>query len=204
MKVGFVVDGVSEYRNLKLVFPQLAVLSGHDFIRILRADLQPYQQAGSVAKRCQPTLRVLEALGAELIVVLIDREQQDACAGALSRILSGKLAGRCQCPVEVVVKDRCFENWLVANPDALRRMPKRFQVGSGLRRQVEPGMADHVDALKWLSRVVLGSEYDKVQDGKRILEDFDVAAAARNSRSLRRLLRVVGVPAYRQQSRAPV
>jgi hypothetical protein len=71
-------------------------------------------------------VRQFERRNHDVVVVLLDRETQNQgpaeIAAALEREFARKAYG---VPVRVVVKDRQFENWLVADLDALRQC-RRF------------------------------------------------------------------------------
>jgi hypothetical protein len=99
-----------------------------------------------------------------------------------------------------VVKNRTFENWVIADVEAVRGVRGRFTVSGGMRSAVEGGTADNVDALSLLKRAAQGDAYEKVHDAQPILEGADVRRIASNSRSFRRFLRVIDYPDYRTQS----
>jgi len=103
----------------------------------------------------------------------------------------------------VVMKNRMFENWLVSDLVAFSNQGARFRVTGGMRSAVEPNRADGADALAWLKRACIGASYAKVEDAKRILGRADPVRMAQNSRSFRRLMRVVRHPVYLTQSRRP-
>ncbi len=203
MRVGFVVDGIGEYRSLAGLFDQLRAMSDNTFLRVLKADIQPYAGPRVIVRSCRKTVRALYDRGAERVVILFDREAQVACASELARSVEGIFRAECALDVSVVVKDRCFENWLISDVDAFGHHPRRYRVSRGMRAQVEPDKADQVDAQSWLERAVVGSSYQKGWDCVQICGSMDVQRAARNSRSFRRFLRVVGAGSYRGQSRLP-
>jgi len=107
--------------------------------------------------------------------------------------------------VHVVVKNRKFENWLIADPKALASLKGRFKPTQAFRKHVSPNKADNVpDGAVLLKQIcVKGSYYHKTQDPPRILAAMDVAEGGRNSRSFRRFLRLVGDRRYRDQSKKP-
>ncbi len=142
--------------------------------------------------------------GADAAVVLLDREQQDACPGRIARDIAAALMRACAVlPAYVVLKNRCFENWLVADLGALLAQPSRFEVTSAMRKKVEPNKADQCDAIALLKKSVIEDQYEKVRDSVRICSKMDVAVAARHSRSFRHLLHVLEDPAYLSQCRLP-
>ena len=109
----------------------------------------------------------------------------------------------------MVLKDRMFENWLVAATSALRSQPKRFRLSGTAASSIAPNNADQTDALGLLHTATRAARkgkkqtYSKIADSKRILARVDINEMAANSRSFRRFLRCLGHPAYHDQSRRP-
>ncbi|WP_425574934.1 DUF4276 family protein [Nocardioides fonticola] len=143
-------------------------------------------------------MAIAVAQGADLVIVLLDREQQSDLPGKLAADVETALATHCGAGtrVRVVYKDRLFENWLVADMDSLSAQPKRFAVTAARRRKVEPNKADAVDGLLLMKEMAIGKDYDKVADAERVCRKLDVRRAAMHSRSLRHFLHVLEVSAY--------
>lgn len=160
---------------------------------VLHVKCQPDGPTRGIAKACEPVLRQAKARAADLFILVIDREKQTCPPGNLAAALTAdiKRLGPWSFEVEVVYKDRTFENWLIADLDALRAQPARFKVSAALARQVEPDKADSVEALGLLKSAVKGKQYEKAQDSQKIAERMDLTSAARNSRSIRHLLHVL-------------
>lgn len=188
MKVGFLVDGRAEFASLPLLYPQIRGTSNLVLMKPLYADMQPYAPIGQIVTACRAGVAQLEGRGVDRIVVLLDRENRSECPGAIAEPLQNGLRSHVRVELKVVLKDRKFENWLVADPDALRAQPGRFELSGGDVARVVPNKADQCEALAILSRCVRGN-YDKVQDAKRILTRMDLGRACANSRSLRKLIR---------------
>jgi len=203
MKIGFVVDGDSEYGSLPALYAQLQIATGNQFLKPLKASLQPKAPTGAIARASLKRVLQLESRGAHQVVVLIDRENRDDCAPELAAAIRASLAASSPSSrVSVVVKDRTFENWLLADLDALRSQPQRFNVTRRTAREVSPDKADHVNAQDLISRSVVGGRgYHKVKDSQRILDRARIERMAANSRSFRRLLAVTGHPSYSASSR---
>jgi Domain of unknown function (DUF4276) len=104
--------------------------------------------------------------------------------------------------VLVVLKDMAFENWLIADIDAISTMSARYSLSKAAIDAVAPDKADRVNGYRWLMKATDGT-YDKKRDAKRILAAAQPSRIAANSRSFRRFLRVLGHPAYKAQSKAP-
>jgi len=201
MRVGFIVDGEAEYRALPGVYERLGVTA--TLLAPLKSDIQPLAPLRQIIGAVRIPLRIMRARGADLVIVLIDRETRDECAGAIASSIESALVQSCPLRISVVIKNRRFENWLLADPDALQQLKGRFKLESGHRSQIEPDKADHVDGLALLKRIVRQHDYSKVKDAVQILSRADPARMARNSRSFRRLMRVLGHGKYLSQSRLP-
>jgi hypothetical protein len=203
MKIGIIVDGVSEFASLPELYPGLSSAGSHQLLKPVRADIQPKAPLPVIVKRCRPKIDQFLARGADRVVVLLDREDRDECAGDLASSLVSMLSTAGVSNVDVVVKDRMFENWLLGDLDALRASPNRFQVSRSTERAVQPDKADRVEAMALLKRCAKGPVYDKVRDSKIVLRSAQPDQIAMHSRSFRRFMRVVGCSRYTEQSRRP-
>ncbi|TSI17972.1 DUF4276 family protein [Brevibacterium aurantiacum] len=205
MKTTIVTEGRGEFSAFKTMFKSLETSDGALAPRILHIACQPDGPIKGIAKACEPAMRQASARKIDLFVLVIDRELQQLNPGTLAKNLKSALEKSSPgtfC-IEVVYKDRTFENWLVSDLDALRSQPARFAVSDAIVRQVEPNKADRVQALDILKAATQGKQYDKIADGKKIADRLDVMAAARNSRSFRHMLHVLGHVAYLDQSKYP-
>ena len=207
MKIGLIVDGLGEVAALPLLYARIR--SPHELLRpIHERRLQPLATPERIAfvaaRRCQ----VLVDDGVELIVVLLDRETRDECPGAFASRLQSLIVRQLGIPsvsVAVVLKNRCLENWLVADIACLSSSPRLFADRSRVEQAVPAGNADGIDdALDILHRACgPRGRYGKVEGAKAICTHLDPGRAARNSRSFRRFLRVLGDSRYADQSRLP-
>lgn len=205
MRVGFVVDGRSEFDSLPKLYAAIEAVTGNQFLQPVLAEISPTAPMGILGRVILEKGTGLEARGVDLIIVLVDREQQDECPGSLASRIRDHLRDQrpWRCRMEVVIKDRTYENWLVADPDALMAQPARFRISETVRRSIVPDKADNVDALAILRACAVGTGYNKRRDSSRIMERSDLNTMAGNSRSFRRFLRCVGHPNFRNQSRTP-
>lgn len=105
--------------------------------------------------------------------------------------------------MRVVMKARMFENWLVADVDALKKKSGRFKVTSAHESRIVPNKADSVDAVRILKNAAIKSPYHKINDAVSLMAVFDPYKGAANSRSLRRLLRLLECQHYLEQSKMP-
>lgn len=204
MKIGIVVDGVSEFASLGELYQALTSLSGNQFMTPARADIQPLAPTGVIVRQCQARVSQFVARGAGLVVVLLDREDrpEPPCQLA-SAIRQGLIARVGAQGIGVVVKDRAYENWVIADIDGVRACSARFQVSNASANAVQPNKADTVDAITLLKRAARGGAYDKVKDSKAILKNADPTRIGLHSRSFRRFMRVTNCTPYQDQSRRP-
>lgn len=203
MRIGLIVDGEAEFKSLPHVIAALGHASGNTILRPVLAKLTPTAPLPVIARSCTSALQQLEGRRAERVVVLMDREDRSECIPHLASNLKRELCQVTRVAIDVVVKNRMYENWLVADSQALACQPGRFQVSAADRGRVAPSKADHVDALAMIKRSCLGTAYHKVLDSERVLARADTLTIASNSRSFRRFLRCVGHPGYLQQSKRP-
>jgi Domain of unknown function (DUF4276) len=204
MKIGLAVDGQAETASFPSARDQLAAFCPNTILfPPVLVPMNAEVPAAAIAAECAARVGILLAKGIDLLIVLLDREQNQDCCGATATKIEAELAKIVQVPTAVVVKNRTFENWLLADLDALAASPGRFNVTSALRKRVQPNKADNVAALKEIKATIVKGSYNKVEDAKKILGKADPGKMRLHSRSFRRFLRLVGVAAYRQQSKNP-
>jgi len=202
MKYGVVVEGVSEFASFDRIYGQLRDQTGNQFLKPLKADIQPGAPVGVVVRQCIKWVRQMHERGADHVVVLLDRERRGGCPGVAARSIEAGLAAA-DLQASVVLKNRMYENWLLADIDALKALSGRFSISKSTVRAVQPNKADNVDALQLLKRSVKNGSYEKVEDSKRILAKASVANIGLHSRSFRRFLRIAGDGTYGAQSLKP-
>lgn len=159
------------------------------------SDLTP----GAIAKRIAPKVIAHVSAGRKRVIVCIDREQRVECASDVAARVSSALAklisGKCNGDVSIVVADRTFEAWLLADPDGLFRLnlfkkrPAAHSFEGSLGKGHKKGIVELGDAL--------GRPYSKTKDGPILFAKLDLSRArdhrGRGSRSLDKLLRELGV-----------
>lgn len=151
--------------------------------------------------------QILLTKHAEAIVILVDKETRPDCTVELVQALERDARARLRnlsptVGLTVVFKITMFENWLIADPNALGDLPGLFQHVERIERQVSGGRADTVNALDLLKACSKRS-YDKVDAAIAICKGLNPAHAAENSRSFRKLLKVLECPQGRPVHRAP-
>ena len=201
MTVGIIVDGDAESQALRKITSKL--IAAKPCIGPFYANMQPLAPPPTIARAAMKTIQVAKARGATELVILIDRENNDDCPTTIAENLV-RAFDRLGHEVQVVVKNRSFENWLIADPGALAIQRQRFSVSRAVRRKISPNKADNIDdAFAILNRCAIRTAYHKRRDAITICEKLDLALAASNSRSIRRFLRVLGDDRYKAQSRLP-
>lgn len=205
-RIAFITEGQSEFQSLPFLYEQLSARSNTVLLSPLRINVSPDAPVAHIAKQSKALVKIALARRVDLVVVLFDRERAPSSPGEIAVGLRNAIHEACelQGTCEVVIKDRMYENWLVADVDGLKSHRKRFRVTQAVERQVAPNKADRADALALLKKAAIGSDYDKVADSKRICRTLDVERAAQNSRSFRHLLHVLGDFDYSSQCKVPV
>jgi len=202
--VAVLVDGEAEYHSLPFILRRCTAVT-KPIVR--RADLQPFAPAAQIAYRAAKYIPELIKQGARGVIVLLDIEEPSSCAGkraiAIDSALRSIVTREHYRKVSVVLKVRCYENWLIADPDALAALPVLIPRAGALRAKVAPDKADRVDAIALLKGAVREGSWNKVDCAKQIARHVDPRRAGCNSRSLRRFLRVIGQAPYRRQSKSP-
>lgn len=206
MRLGILVDGQAEFRALPELLPKIE--SPHTLLAPLYADIQPFAPIPQIVGAVRTKLPILRGRRAERVLVLLDMESRAVCPGVWAGDLEAALNRDCTSSgiqqFYVVVKNSCFENWLVSDITALQRMPKRFSLSATTVRSIQPNKADRVNAQRILETAAQGDGYSKTADAVRILSLAEPLAIAANSRSFRRFLRRLDHPRYLDQSIAPV
>ncbi len=200
MKIGLIVDGQAEFRSLPQLYKRLN--TPHQLLTPLYADIQPFAPLLQIARTVQAKAPIFAGKGAELIIILVDRETRRICPGQWARDLAVALNNSRGNGIgyrfAVVVKNSCYENWLISDPAAFKQLPRRFKTPT-----LAANNADQVDAQAILKAAAQGSSYSKINDAVAIMGHADPLAMAANSRSFRRLLREIENPKYLDQSRQP-
>ncbi len=200
LTIGLVVEGNTEFHALPLLHellecPPLKATN-------LRGVGEQNTPVG-IAKLAAPSIRSHIIAGRSRVVLCIDRESRKECAGMLAQAIHHELRkelGRTNHDghdVHVVVADRAFEAWILADARGLhtrkefKSAPKFHSFEGHMGEQGRKGEVE-------LSRL-LGRDYSKSRDGKELFAKLDFQQARRHergshgSKSLDKLLRTLGV-----------
>ena len=205
MKIGLVVDGISERDALPKIYRRIR--TSHTLLSPIKQDIQPLAPLKQMARAAANACRILAVKQVDLVVVLVDLENRDECPGEFARLLRERILEQVSdlgIGVAVVVKVRAFENWLVSDLECLGSSPGLFPDAPRVRQSVPVGAADHADALAILQQASgRRRRYHKVHGAVAVCSHLNPGRAALNSRSFRRFLRVIGDTRYADQSRKP-
>ena len=199
--VGLVVEGDAEFYALPKLREMTCVDSCPPLsVKNLRG-LSGGMSARAIAQRASPHVVAHLVAGRDDVVLVVDLERRNDCpgdfAGQIRQSLIGELAakGRACHTLAVVVANRSFEAWLLADASGLHSRglfaikPKRKSFEGTLTASGEVGKRE-VERL-------LGSEYRESVDAPRLFEGIDLHRARDFSRpggskSLDKLLRTLG------------
>jgi hypothetical protein len=201
VKIGIIADGSAESQALRLLTRQIRI-EGTQILDPIYADMQPTSTPRQIAKSAEEGIKYLKRKQAARVIVLVDREDLKGSPSDLATSLETAFREKGHSHICVVIKNRKFENWLIADPQAFKKMPARYKVTLAFEKAVVPDKADSVeDAEAHINRIVKGKDkYHKRRDAVQITAKQDCLEIGQNSRSFRRFLRLVGHPDYEDQS----
>jgi Domain of unknown function (DUF4276) len=203
-KIGIVTEGESEVRALPKLYPALQDRTGVQLINPLRAAVDPLAPIAVLTAGLSTSVRLSFARGAHAVIVILDRENAEVTAAVRALELEENLQAKIDENIRVVIKDKCFENWLIASPEAFHAQKARYAHPDRIAAKVLPNRADAVgNACALINSAISKGQYDKTNDAPKILSHSKLESLAANSRSFRRFLAVLGDPAYKNGSRTP-
>jgi hypothetical protein len=204
MRIGLIVDGQSEFRSLDFVLRRIEI--PNVLVGLLYSNIHPHAPTPQIVRAMAGNVRIFAHRQADMVITLIDREDRPTCPGQwaseIAQTLNRSYASHGM-RFGVVVKDTCYENWLISDTAVFRAMPKRFNMSGADIRKIAPNKADSVDAQAILKGAAINDAYSKVEDAVRIMALADPLRMAANSRSFRKLLRELQHPKYKDQSLLP-
>jgi hypothetical protein len=194
MKIGILVEGDGEYYALPHLLRRLG--SPHVVLDPLLSPMQPLAPPAQIAFVASKKFQLLLNKGADFILLLIDKETRRECTGPLVEEIEREARKHLRslsrtAKVRVVLKVTKLENWLVADPQALRELPKLFEDVERIEKQVVTGRADAVDAHALLKACTRKGSYNKKACAIEICRKLDPERACLNSRSFRKLLKTL-------------
>lgn len=200
--IGLIVEGETEYHALPLLHRKNLIPGCPPLKPINLGGVGATLNTMGIAKLIAPKVKQHLAAGLQHVVVCLDREQRDDCPGSLAggvhrELLAVLGASEKKTNISVVVADRAFEAWILADASGLHqrgllKAAPKFRTFEGVLG--EQGRKGTIELTR-----LLGREYRKTIDGPKLFEQMDFTAARtggrgqRGSRSLDKLLRTLGV-----------
>lgn len=190
--IAVVVEGIGEIEAIKFYISKIdktVSVVGRPY----HADLQPKANPRVIATAARPVINQLKKRGVTKILIVIDLEDRP-CPLRFAQQLKGAF-DEFYDGVEItpVIKHHCFENWMIADPDALRALRKRFKNVEIIEAAIKKNGADAVqDPLGLLDRCSIKTEYHKTIDPSRIAAQQDIDRLAVNSRSFKGFVKELG------------
>lgn len=203
MKIGVIVDGQAESQALCYIFKNISI-PGLQLINPLYADMQPKASPEQIARAAHGKLCILQEKNVDKIIVLIDNEDRPSCHIEFAKKIKQAFNKLFDIDVYVVVKYKCFENWLISDPVGLSKLKSRILMTQSFMNYILPNKADNVvNPVKLINEVCNKHEYHKRTDAIAFAKIIVPDKMALNSRSFRRFLGEVGHSRYLKQSKRP-
>lgn len=204
-KIGIIVEGVGEIDALQCLIEKIE--SKHEIkTGPLIADLQPKAAPNVIARSARAQVMKWHQRGINCIVVLIDKEGHHCAVefAAELNVAFSTMYAQLNIDFRVVVKNSTIENWLIADPQALKKMSARFKVTQAFERMIaKKDCDDIVDAIDHINKIAVKKRYHKGEDPVAIFRNQDPLQASKRSRSYRKFLRALGCSSYADQSKLP-
>lgn len=192
MKTGIISDGSAEAVALEHLVVKMKC-GGFTPLRPVYADMQPYAPPAQIVKAAESRIKMLSQRGAQRHIVLLDREENKECPGEFSTKLSLEFTNKGYSNVSVVLKDRAFENWLVADLEAVAKSyGKRGSFADRIIDRVRHSGADRVNAIAILNGGI-AEGYSKRSDAITICKAVSPEVVAKYSRSFRKFMKECGI-----------
>lgn len=204
MKIGIIVDGKAEFKSLSGITKKTNTAAS--ILKPLYADIQPHASVKRIVSAAMSSIKILKNRKVDEIVVLLDNENRNECLCSWRSDLEDQfeeiIRDLLPLKVHVVIKVQKFENWLISDPEVFSRLAE-FTITKSMHGKICPDKADNADALSVLKSAKKLVPYSKVRDAEAIIGKLDLYRGAKNSRSLRRFLRVLRCSTYSSQSKKP-
>lgn len=204
MKIGIIDEGQSEHIALAKITDKIKI----DDIQILRpiyTCIEPKCSPKQIVKAAEEKIKILRTKKVDKIILLLDLETSQTCPGLRASTIKEAARTMGHLSLEVVIKNRKFENWLVADPEAIQKL-NYFEIPKSFVNKVINNKADTVeDAVDLLKKCKKNKyDFDKTKDAIAISSKCNPYKIAQNSRSFRKFLRELNHPKFKSQSRKPL
>lgn len=204
MTYSVLTEGSSERNALQYLLGKINI-GGTTIYKPVYVCTDPKASLQKIVANVVERLKILKRMQiADKIILLLDLEDLRRCAGDRASEIKDAFIKKGYMNVEVVIKDKKFENWLISDPEILCNNGK-FDGIRNKRKRILPNRADSVDdAEDLLKQCCKDRDYQKGTDDIAICRLLRPEVMGENSRSFRKLLRVLGHPNYLTQSRRPI
>ncbi|HEX8825635.1 MAG TPA: DUF4276 family protein [Archangium sp.] len=201
--IGLIVEGDAEFAAFPLLHKKKLVAGCPPLKPINLGGVGADNKPAGVAKLLAPKVIQHQVAGRTQVVICIDREHRALCAPGFASAVTEALRvelqrrGKPSTDVHVVIADRAFEAWLLADAKGLhqRKVFKRAPHFHSFEGQLgERQLKGEVELT-----TLLGRPYAKTKDGPDIFTKLDFTTArthakgASGSKSLDKFLRTLGV-----------
>ena len=187
--IGLVVEGPTEYSALPLLHKRGLVRGCPPLKPSSLNGVGEDRTAEAIAKLVLPKVVAHQIAGRSPVIVCFDRERRSTPAADLSTSIAAELTrlltlrGRSSATVVVVVADRAFEAWLLADAAGLARRRVFRGEPPFFCFEGERGERDRMGVVE-LSNLI-GREYRKTRDGPKVFAAVDFAQARQHGRGRR-------------------
>lgn len=197
MKIGIIVDGREEQNTLNTIVSKINI-EKTQIVTPLYASIAPKATPLQIAKAMESRVKILCNRGVDKIVVAIDLEDLNECPGVRAISVQNACLELGYKNVEVVIKNRKFENWLIADIENLKGI-KSYTVSTALEAKLQN--ADSIkDAVQELHQIKGKNKYyHKTKDATALAKNISPERMAQCSRSFRKFLKILGHEKYCKQ-----
>lgn len=141
VRIGIVVDGEAESQALKLLTRRIQIKDVQLFDPRF-ADMQPKSTAKQIARSAATQILILKKQKADRVVVLIDHDDRAECTGDWAVVLEDAFNALGHQDVQVAVKNRKLENWLISDVSVFRKLKARYKLTKAFEKAVKPKPRD--------------------------------------------------------------
>ena len=198
---GLIVEGDTEFIALPLLHAKKLVANCPPLRPINLGGVGSHMAPIAIAKMLRPKVLQHYLAGRRLIVVCLDREQREFTAiefaNHVMRELLMLVDASVGATVRMVIADRAFEAWILADARGLHargifgRMPHFGRFEGALGKEQKKGVVEISE--------LLGRTYSKTKDGPRLFEQLNFSEArdgrpnGHGSQSLNLFLQCLGI-----------
>jgi hypothetical protein len=200
--IGLIVEGDAEFEAFPLLHKKKLVAGCPPLKPINLGGVGAERKPEGIAKLLAPKVIQHQAAGRTKVVICIDREHRTLCASGFATAVTEALRtelqrrGKPSTDVHVVIANRAFEAWLLADAKGLhqRKVFKRTPNFHSFEGQLGERQLKGAVELTTL----LGRPYSKTKDGPDLFTKLDFITArthangASGSKSLDKFLRTLG------------